>query len=108
LKPKNAAADPGKVICAQYDMVWCDRFSCRLYNQLLSLRKFHVRAFGGTYAAMSALPEEIPVAFSAFQALGAFRLLRHNIIVKQPQFVETLGSTTLYALIKQVPLLKTK
>jgi Ca2+-transporting ATPase len=43
---------------------------------------------------MSILPEEIPVAFSTFLALGAFRLLRNNIIVKQPQYVETLGSAT--------------
>ena len=43
---------------------------------------------------MSILPEEIPVAFSTFQALGAFRLLKNQIIVKQPQFVETLGSAT--------------
>jgi Ca2+-transporting ATPase len=44
--------------------------------------------------AMSILPEEIPVAFSTFQALGAYRLLRHGIIVKHPQHVETLGSAT--------------
>lgn len=48
----------------------------------------------GLTLAMSILPEEIPVAFSTFQALGAFRLLRRNIIVKQPQYVETLGSAT--------------
>jgi Ca2+-transporting ATPase len=48
----------------------------------------------GLTLAMSILPEEIPVAFSTFQALGAFRLLKHQIIVKQPQFVETLGSAT--------------
>lgn len=48
----------------------------------------------GLTLAMSILPEEIPVAFSTFQALGAFRLLRQQIIVKQPQFVETLGSAT--------------
>ncbi|MCU0394439.1 MAG: cation-translocating P-type ATPase [Chitinophagaceae bacterium] len=48
----------------------------------------------GLTMAMSVLPEEIPVAFSTFQALGAFRLLRHHIIVKQPQYVETLGSAT--------------
>ncbi len=44
--------------------------------------------------AMSVIPEEIPVAFSTFMALGAFRLLRNNIVVKQPQYVETLGSAT--------------
>src|SRR4029079_12714277 len=48
----------------------------------------------GLTLAMSILPEEIPVAFSTFQALGAFRLLRNNVIVKQPQYVETLGSAT--------------
>jgi len=48
----------------------------------------------GLTLAMSILPEEIPVAFSTFQALGAFRLLKHQVIVKQPQFVETLGSAT--------------
>ena len=48
----------------------------------------------GLTLAMSILPEEIPVAFSTFQALGAFRLLRNHVIVKQPQYVETLGSAT--------------
>ena len=48
----------------------------------------------GLTLAMSILPEEIPVAFSTFQALGAFRLLQNHIIVKQPQYVETLGSAT--------------
>lgn len=48
----------------------------------------------GLTLAMSILPEEIPVAFSTFQALGAFRLLRNHIIVKQPQYVETLGAAT--------------
>lgn len=48
----------------------------------------------GLTLAMSIVPEEIPVAFSTFQALGAFRLLKQKIIVKQPQFVETLGAAS--------------
>ena len=48
----------------------------------------------GLTMAMSILPEEVPVAFGTFQALGAFRLLSSHIIVKQPQYVETLGSAT--------------
>lgn len=48
----------------------------------------------GLTLAMSVIPEEIPVAFSTFMALGAFRLLGNKIIVKQPQYVETLGSAT--------------
>lgn len=54
----------------------------------------------GLTLAMSILPEEIPVAFTTFQALGAFRLVRNNIIVKQPQYVETLGSATVICVDK--------
>ena len=44
--------------------------------------------------AMSVIPEEIPVAFASFMALGAWRLLKMSIIVKQTKTVETLGSAT--------------
>ena len=44
--------------------------------------------------AMSILPEEIPVAFTSFMALGAWRLMKMGIIVKQMKTVETLGSAT--------------
>jgi P-type Ca2+ transporter type 2C len=44
--------------------------------------------------AMSILPEEIPVAFTTFMALGAWRLMKMGIIVKQTKTVETLGSAT--------------
>ena len=44
--------------------------------------------------AMSILPEEIPVAFTTFMALGAWRLMQMGIIVKQMKTVETLGSAT--------------
>jgi Ca2+-transporting ATPase len=44
--------------------------------------------------AMSILPEEIPVAFTTFMALGAWRLMRMGIVVKQMKTVETLGSAT--------------
>jgi len=42
--------------------------------------------------AMSIIPEEIPVAFTTFMALGAWRLMKMGIIVKQTKTVETLGS----------------
>ncbi|MCC7445673.1 MAG: cation-translocating P-type ATPase [Saprospiraceae bacterium] len=45
--------------------------------------------------AMSILPEEIPVAFTTFMALGAWKLMREGIIIKRSNVVETLGSTTL-------------
>jgi Ca2+-transporting ATPase len=44
--------------------------------------------------AMSVLPEEIPMAFSAFMAIGAWRLMKMGIVVKQMKTVETLGSAT--------------
>ncbi|HVV54895.1 MAG TPA: cation-translocating P-type ATPase [Mucilaginibacter sp.] len=44
--------------------------------------------------AMSILPEEIPVAFTTFMALGAWRLMQMGVVVKQMKTVETLGSAT--------------
>lgn len=44
--------------------------------------------------AMSILPEEIPVAFTTFMALGAWRLMKAGVVVKQMKTVETLGSAT--------------
>ena len=44
--------------------------------------------------AMSILPEEIPVAFTTFMALGAWRLMKRGVVVKQIKTVETLGSAT--------------
>lgn len=44
--------------------------------------------------AMSILPEEIPIAFTTFMAIGAWRMIKMGIIVKQTKTVETLGSAT--------------
>ncbi len=57
------------------------------YNVLDSLLK-------ALTLAMSILPEEIPVAFTTFMALGAWRLMNMGIVVKQMKTVETLGSAT--------------
>lgn len=48
----------------------------------------------GLTLAMSILPEEIPVAFTTFMALGAWRLMKMGVIVKKTQMIETLGSAT--------------
>lgn len=50
--------------------------------------------------AMSILPEEIPVAFATFMAIGAWRLMQLGIIVKQTRTVEALGSATLICVDK--------
>lgn len=48
----------------------------------------------GLTLAMSILPEEIPVAFTTFMALGAWRMGRMGLLVKQARTVETLGGAT--------------
>lgn len=48
----------------------------------------------GLTIAMSVLPEEIPVALATFMALGAWRLMRMGIIVKETSTVEALGAAT--------------
>ena len=48
----------------------------------------------GLTLAMSILPEEIPVAFTTFMALGAWKLMKEGVIIKRSSVVETLGSTT--------------
>ena len=48
----------------------------------------------GLTLAMSVIPEEIPVAFSTFMALGAYRLYKDKVIAKNPKTVEALGTAT--------------
>ena len=50
--------------------------------------------------AMSILPEEIPITFTTFMALGAWRMMKKGIIVKQMKTVETLGSATVICIDK--------
>ncbi|MEP6464656.1 MAG: cation-translocating P-type ATPase [Parafilimonas sp.] len=57
------------------------------YNVLDSLLK-------ALTLAMSILPEEIPMAFTTFMAIGAWRLMKLGVVVKQMKTVETLGSAT--------------
>ncbi|MBC7605749.1 MAG: cation-translocating P-type ATPase [Burkholderiales bacterium] len=50
--------------------------------------------------AMSILPEEIPIGFTTFIALGAWHMMKNGIIVKQMKMVETLGSATVICIDK--------
>jgi Ca2+-transporting ATPase len=67
-------------------IVWAVNF----YNSRLILNSL----LKALTLAMSIIPEEIPVAFTTFMALGAWRLMKMGIIVKQTKTVETLGSAT--------------
>jgi Ca2+-transporting ATPase len=66
--------------------VWVVNF-IHSYNFLDSLLK-------SLTLAMSILPEEIAVAFTSFMAIGAWRMMKNGIVVKQMKTVETLGSAT--------------
>lgn len=54
----------------------------------------------GLTLAMAAIPEEIPVAFSSFMALGAFQMSKLGIISRQPQVIESLGAVSVICLDK--------
>jgi len=62
-------------------------------NYYLSKDLLHGLLHGLTIA-MSVLPEEIPVAFSTFMALGAYHLYKKKVIARSPHTVETLGAAT--------------
>ncbi|PWW29170.1 cation-translocating P-type ATPase [Chryseobacterium sp. AG844] len=55
---------------------------------------FVTSLLSGLTLAMSVLPEEIPVAFTTFMALGAWKLMREGIIIKRSSIVETMGSVS--------------
>ncbi len=69
-----------------FGIVWAVNF----YNSGLILNSL----LKALTLAMSIIPEEIPVAFTTFMALGAWRLIKMGIIVKHTKTVETLGSAT--------------
>jgi P-type Ca2+ transporter type 2C len=54
----------------------------------------------GIALIMAVLPEEIPVVLTVFLALGAWRLSRQRVLVRQVTAVETLGAITVLAVDK--------
>jgi Ca2+-transporting ATPase len=49
----------------------------------------------GLTLAISLIPEEFPMVLVIFMALGAWRLAKHNVLVRRSAVIETLGATTL-------------
>ncbi len=58
--------------------------------------------------AMSAIPEEIPVAFSSFMALGAYQLSRLGIITRLPRVIENMGAVDIMCFDKTGTLTENK
>lgn len=54
----------------------------------------------GLASAMALLPEEFPVIFTVFLALGAWRLAKRNVLVRQNAAPENLGAITVLCVDK--------
>lgn len=57
-------------------------------------------ALAGITTALAVIPEEFPVVFSVFLALGAWRIARHRVLARRPPSIETLGSATVLCVDK--------
>lgn len=57
-------------------------------------------ALTGLTLAIALLPEEFPMVLAIFMALGAWRLARHNVLVRRTAAVEALGGVTLLCVDK--------
>ncbi|GAA3908509.1 HAD-IC family P-type ATPase [Sphingomonas limnosediminicola] len=51
-------------------------------------------ALSGLTLAISLIPEEFPMVLVIFMALGAWRMAKHNVLVRRSAVIETLGATT--------------
>ena len=54
----------------------------------------------GLTLAMSLIPEEFAVVWSVMLALGSWRLAKSNVLTRQPQAIEALGTTTVLCVDK--------
>ena len=70
-----------------------------LINYLHSGQLIESLLFGLTLA-LAAIPEEIPVAFTSFMALGAYRMGQQGIITRHSKVLENLGAVSVICLDK--------
>lgn len=74
----------------------------------VQLQQFATSLLFALTLAMSVIPEEIPVAFSSFMALGAYKMSKLGIISHQPQTIENLGNVSVLCFDKTGTLTENK
>jgi Ca2+-transporting ATPase len=57
-------------------------------------------ALSGLTLAISLVPEEFPMVLTIFMALGAWRLAKHQVLVRRSAVIETLGATSILCVDK--------
>ena len=83
-------------------VAWLAAFTCVVAATVFALREgsWTQGLLVGLTLAMSLIPEEFAVVWSVMLALGSWRLARSNVLTRQPQAIEALGTTTVLCVDK--------
>ncbi|MET3494433.1 Ca2+-transporting ATPase [Variovorax boronicumulans] len=83
-------------------VAWLAAFTCVVAATVFALREgsWTQGLLIGLTLAMSLIPEEFAVVWSVMLALGSWRLAKSNVLTRQPQAIEALGTTTVLCVDK--------
>ncbi|WPG41378.1 cation-translocating P-type ATPase [Variovorax sp. EBFNA2] len=83
-------------------VAWLAAFTCLVAATVFALREgsWTQGLLVGLTLAMSLIPEEFAVVWSVMLALGSWRLAKSNVLTRQPQAIEALGTTTVLCVDK--------